>query len=116
MRYVSVIGDSISTYEDFNPSGYAVFYDSQMQKKNNMNSVQDTWWTKVNQSLHAYICVNNSFSGSTVTGSGFPAASSESRTGALHKTNCMPDIILVYIGFNDFAQGVPIKEKGIRPY
>lgn len=116
MRFVSIIGDSISTYEGFNPAGYAVFYNRQMQIKNNLNSVYDTWWAKVNQVLHAYICVNNSYSGSKVTGCDFPAASSELRTSALHTPEHVPDIILIYIGFNDFANGVPIRDTGLRKY
>lgn len=116
MRFVSIIGDSISTYSGFNPAGYAVFYDNQMQIKNNLNSVYDTWWAKVNQALHAYLCVNNSYSGSKVTGYSFPSASSESRTGALHTADYVPDVILIYIGFNDFGNGVPIHDKGLRKY
>lgn len=116
MRLVSIIGDSISTYAGFNPNGYAVFYDSQMQKKNNVNSVYDTWWAKVNQALRACLCVNNSYSGSKVTGYDFPSASSELRTGALHTIDYVPDMILIYIGFNDFGNGVPIYDKGLRKY
>ena len=116
MRFVSIIGDSISTYEGFNPAGYSVFYNCQMQEKNHLNSVYDTWWAKVNQALNAYICVNNSYSGSRVAGLGFPAASSEIRTGALHTSHHTPDIILIYIGFNDFGHGTPIKAKGLRHF
>ena len=114
MRFVSIVGDSISTYEGFVPDGYSVFYDSDMQRRNGLQSVYDTWWAKVNQALHAYLCVNNSYSGSKVAGERFPAASSQQRTQALHTECCLPDIILIYIGFNDFGNGVPIypKEKG----
>lgn len=114
MRFVSIVGDSLSTYEGFNPAGYAVFYDRQMQMKNDVNSVYDTWWAKVNQALRAYLCVNNSYSGSKVTGYDFPSASSESRTGTLHTADYIPDIILIYIGFNDFGNGVPIHDKGLH--
>ena len=55
MRLVSIIGDSISTYEGYNPSGYAVFYDQEMCARNGLKSVYDTWWAKVNQFLHAYL-------------------------------------------------------------
>lgn len=116
MRFVSIIGDSISTYEGFVPDGYSVFYDYDMQKRNGLNSVYDTWWAKVNQSLRAYLCVNNSYSGSKVTGYDFPAASSQKRTGALHTSRYFPDIILVYIGFNDFANGVPIYKEEIDQF
>lgn len=114
MRFVSIVGDSISTYEGFNPNGYAVYYDRCMQERNGLHSVYDTWWAKVNQALSAYLCVNNSYSGSKVAGNGFPAASSEQRTSALHTRNYSPDIILIYIGFNDFGNGVPIHAKNIH--
>jgi len=109
MRLVSIVGDSISTYEGYNPSGYAVFYNKEMCKVNGLNSVYDTWWAKVNQALHAYLCVNNSYSGSKVSGDGFPAGSSEERLKNLRTAEYNPDIILVYLGFNDFANGVKIR-------
>jgi len=116
MLLVSIVGDSISTYEGFNPNGYAVFYDSYMQQQNALHSVYDTWWAKVNQALRACLCVNNSYSGSKVTGNSFPSASSELRTGALHIDNYTPDIILIYIGFNDFGSGIPIQSKDLSQH
>lgn len=110
MRMVSILGDSISTYEGYNPPGYAVFYDRAMQVRNGLNSVYDTWWAKVNQRLRAYLCVNNSYSGSRVTGDGFPAASSLRRLQMLRTAEYVPELILIYIGINDFAAGVKIKE------
>ena len=59
MILVSIIGDSISTFEHYNPPDYAVFYDKEKQALNGMTSVYDTWWAKVNQALHANLCVNN---------------------------------------------------------
>lgn len=114
MRLVSIVGDSISTYAGFVPEGYAVYYDYDMQRKNKLDSVYDIWWAKVNQALHAYLCVNNSYSGSKVTGHTFPASSSDLRTSLLHTATDKPNIILIYIGFNDFGNGVPIKAKGLR--
>ena len=58
MKFVSIMGDSISTFSGFNPEGYSVFYDEYNSHRNSMTSVYDTWWAKVNQFLHAYICVN----------------------------------------------------------
>ncbi len=63
MRFVSIVGDSISTYEGFIPDGYELFYNREKQLINGLSDVYDTWWAKVNQFLHAYICVNNSYSG-----------------------------------------------------
>ncbi|MBQ3265826.1 MAG: hypothetical protein IJH07_08645 [Ruminococcus sp.] len=105
---VSVLGDSISTFEFFNPKGYAVFYNEFKQLQNGFTSVDETWWEIVCRAMHAEICVNNSYSGSRVTGSGFPAASSTERCGALHTRSRRPDMLLVYIGYNDFGDGVKV--------
>lgn len=114
MLLVSIIGDSISTYAGFNPEGYAVFYDKDMQIKNDLENVYDTWWAKIIQKLHAYLCVNNSYSGSRVTGNDFPAAVSEQRISNLHTGEYKPDIILIYIGFNDFGNGVRIYNNRMK--
>lgn len=111
MILTSIIGDSISTYEGYNPPNYAVFYDITQQALNGLTSVYDTWWAKVNQAIHAYLCVNNSYSGSRVTGNSFPAGSSIERISGLRTAENSPDIILVYIGFNDFGNGVEIRRK-----
>ena len=108
MQFVSIMGDSISTYKGFNPQGYSVFYDDSNSFRNGMASVHDTWWAKVIQFLHAYICVNNSFSGSTVNGENFPSANCDERTSLLHTDLYRPDWILIYIGFNDFGNGIKI--------
>ena len=106
MRLVSILGDSISTYSGYNPDGYAVFYNQEMQKKNGLRSVYDTWWAKANQAMSALLCVNNSYSSSKVTGLDFPASNSIKRLKNLQTEKYSPDIILVYMGFNDFGYGV----------
>lgn len=106
--FVSILGDSISTYHGFNPKGYAVFYDEEEQNRNRLKSVYDTWWAKVNQALQAYLCINNSFSGSMVSGNSFPAGNCRERIMHLQDGDCTPDLILIYMGFNDFGYGVPI--------
>jgi len=42
MRFVSVLGDSVSTYEGYNPKDYSVFYDNAWQKNNGLATVYDT--------------------------------------------------------------------------
>ena len=109
MRMVSIVGDSVSTFEGYNPQGYAVFYDREMQARNELNSVYDTWWAKVNQALHAFLCVNNSYSGSKVSGGVFPAGESTERLSVLRTADHSPDIILIYLGFNDFGNGIEVR-------
>lgn len=113
--FVSILGDSISTYEGFQLPGYAVFYQDYYRQVNELTSVYDIWWAKVNQYLRAYICVNNAYSGSKVTGTAFPCACSEQRTGVLHTVSDRPDMILIYMGFNDFGAGEPVWGKWYAP-
>lgn len=111
MRFVTIVGDSISTYEGYNPQGYSVFYNEEMQKENGLKSVYDTWWAQVNQALHGLLCVNNSYSGSKVSGKDFTAAVSEHRMNMLKTQEFSPDYILIYIGFNDFGNGVQVSKS-----
>ncbi|MBR1742490.1 MAG: SGNH/GDSL hydrolase family protein, partial [Lachnospiraceae bacterium] len=78
-----------------------------------LRSVYDTWWGIVNKTIHAFLCVNNSYSGSRVTGQGFPAAASMERVTNLHTGDYSPDLVLVYIGFNDFGKGLRVNKKGM---
>ena len=114
MILVSILGDSISTFEDYNPDGYAVFYDKPNQKENMLGSVYDTWWAKVNQAFGAHLCVNNSYSGSRVSGGTFPSVSSRERLCNLRKERLSPDVILVYAGMNDFGRGVPVNHTDLN--
>lgn len=111
MKQISIIGDSISTYYGFVPDGYKVYYNEEIALENQLTSVDDTWWKIVCKHLGAEICVNNSYSGSRVSGNGFPCASSDERTSSLHTEGATPDLILLYIGANDFGRGIGIKEN-----
>lgn len=113
------MGDSISTYEGFIPAGYELFYTDEKRTANGIESTDDTWWMQVLHAMGAQLLVNNSYSGSQVTGEEFPCASGIERTSALGKaarnaapapssaSSIAPDVILVYIGVNDFGFDVP---------
>lgn len=106
---ISVLGDSISTYEGFQPYGYSVYYRDARIFDNGLEGVQDTWWMRVIEALGGTLCVNASFSGSTTAGLYFPAACSDARCSALGGKDA-PDLILIYMGTNDRGLGVPVGE------
>lgn len=114
MKLVSVLGDSISTFENCVPQGYKVFYEGERKKINGLKSVDDMWWSGVLKEMKAKLCVNNSYSGSRVSGMGFPAANSLVRIENLRTAENIPDVILAYIGFNDFGYGVRIERRGLE--
>ena len=111
MRKISIMGDSISTFEGCNPRGYAVYYDPEMQEANEMKSVEDTWWMQVIRAMGGGLCVNDSYSGSLVSGMFFPAAISDERLDSLRTETDSPDIILIYMGVNDYGYGVKISRE-----
>lgn len=107
--HVSILGDSISTYTGMNPKGYSVYFDEYGSAANGLKSVSDTWWSQVLDAMDADILVNDSFSGSLVSGLRFPAACCARRTGNLAWEGADPDLILVYIGINDFGYCAPVR-------
>ncbi len=116
----SILGDSISTLEGCNPEGYKVFYCGGNAIKAGVTKPENTWWGKVIDYYGGELLVNNSWSGSRVTTGPqaevlFLSACSDERTGGLHSGDVMPDVIIVYIGTNDWANGVELK-KEIKEY
>ena len=109
-KQFSVLGDSISTLDGFNPKGYKVFYAGDNCVKSGVVKATDTWWDKVIGFFGGELLVNNSWSGSRVTKLNdkeqlFPSGCSDERTAALHINAVKPDVILVYLGTNDWAFG-----------
>ena len=96
----SVLGDSISTLEGYNPRGYNVFYTGENCVKSGVMQMEDTWWDKVIGFFGGELLVNNSWSGSRVTKlpsstTLFPSGCSDERTSALHINDVKPDVIIV---------------------
>ena len=104
----SILGDSISTLDGFNPVGYNIFYNKENCFKFGVNCAEDTWWGKVIGFLGGELLVNNSWSGSRVTklpdSTGlFPSGCSDERTSFLHTGTDLPDVIIIYLGTNDWG-------------
>lgn len=107
-KQFSILGDSISTLEGYNPKGYKVFYSGDNCSKANILQMSDTWWDKVISFFGGELLVNNSWSGSRVTKlveseELFPSGCSDERTSSLHINDVKPNVIIVYLGTNDWA-------------
>lgn len=114
-KQFSILGDSISTLDGFNSKGYKVFYADDNCIKAGVAEAKDTWWDKVIGFFGGELLVNNSWSGSRVTKLKdkeqlFPSGCSDERTAALHINDVKPDVILIYLGTNDWANGIPTLE------
>ena len=103
MKRISILGDSISTYQGYTTPG-GVYYDLFTAMFAEMRGVEDTWWMQVIQGLGGRLEVNDSFSGTTVAGSDPLCACSDKRTSSLGD----PDVILVFMGTNDYGYRVDV--------
>ena len=94
-KTLSILGDSISTFDGYIPSGNATYYPS-----GTVQQVTDTWWKKLIDALGMTLKVNNSWSGSRVTDTnGTASAGCGDRAESLGED---PDVIIIWMGINDF--------------
>lgn len=113
-KYLSIIGDSISTYQGWNnvdpiPDA-AVYY-----PHGSIDNVNKTYWKKLIDRTGMNLLVNNSWSGSAVCyyKTAGDVANTPART-VLHKDGHNPDIILINMGTNDFYRlGLSSQAQGV---
>lgn len=101
-KKVSIIGDSISTFTGYVPTGYATYYPRQ-----DVTSVDQLWWKIALDKTGMSLLKNASWASSTVAGDdaqGAVVASSDARIADLADGNIKPDIVIVLIGTNDFGR------------
>lgn len=109
-KKVSIIGDSISSLDMYIPGEYKAFYPYK-----DVWEITDTWWNMVFEATGMKLLKNCSWSTSKVTGDSTSltnayVASSYKRIVDLSSKGVKPDIIIVYIGTNDFGKGAPLGE------
>ena len=67
-KKVSVLGDSYSTFQGYNPDNYRPFYPD---ANNDVKEVEQTWWSLYIQAKGYELDKNNSWGATTITGTGF---------------------------------------------
>lgn len=116
-KTISILGDSISTFENISCADAALTSNSTIKDNRLFYTdgrlgvgLNDTWWMQVTERLGGEILVNNSYSNSSVYD---PIGNDKSQA---YQDRCVnlhdntgensgeePDIIIVYIGINDFS-------------
>ena len=105
-KKLSVMGDSISAFKGYIPSGNAAYYTGQ---NSGVSSYEQMWWQRICDQTGMRRLVVNAWSGSKVSGidastSNFVPMSDVSRAQGLHTEDDDPDIIIVFGGTNDFSK------------
>ena len=117
-KSVSILGDSYSTFQGYvQPEANAIWYfDPVNTSITDVASVRQTWWHKFIKNNGYRLCMNNSYSGSTICNSGykrdkpdFADYSDRSFVTRMNNLGC-PDIIFIFGATNDAWAGSPIGE------
>ena len=113
-KLVSIIGDSISTFDGVSNNteinatlGDHFLYYTPTRPEVPVLSREDTWWQQVIDAMGMELCVNNSSSGTRIRTdiNGAINAAYKERCVQLHTNDGKePDVILVFMGTNDFTR------------
>lgn len=110
-KSVTIFGDSYSTFEGYlMPENNLTWYllDRQV-KDNDVVAVEQTWWHLLLKKNGWRLCMNNSYSGSTISSSGYGKADYSDRSFVTRSTNLgNPDIIFIFGATNDSWVPSPI--------
>ena len=98
---ISILGDSISTFNGFNRAGYYIYY-----PKDNVTDAAQMWWAQAAAMRGLSILSNCSWSGSSVVGDAVKSTSSAGcswrRVTDIAVNGMAPSIILIMMGTNDY--------------
>ena len=119
-KVVSILGDSYSTYEDFvTPATNELwYYAKNSEQKTDVKDVRQTWWHQLIKENGWRLAVNNSYSGATISYTGYDGNDYSPRSFNTRMDNLgQPDIIFIFGATNDSWAGSPIgdfKYEGIK--
>ena len=117
----SILGDSYSTYAGWIPQGNRAWYapEGNYDTQNNVASVTDTWWYQLSKETGMSLLINDSFSGSTVSTTGYDGEDATAKAFITRMVNTLganrvlqpkPDVIFIFGGSNDDWAGAPMGE------
>ena len=99
-KKISILGDSISTFDGYIPKDYKYFYP---QPYGDVRNIYQTWWMKVINGLGGGLYINNAYGGSTVCNFDEFSTSNDKRLETLRINENNSDVLLIFMGTNDCA-------------
>ncbi len=109
VKTVSILGDSYSAFKGHvTPSSNKIYY-SPTDKRTDVKSVSQMWWSIVIDKERWSLDTNNSYSGSTICNTGYSGEdySTISYTKRMEQLG-FPDIIFIFGATNDSWDGAPM--------
>ena len=110
-KSVSILGDSYSTFEGYiTPSTNELWYYAKNSASNtDVSDVRQTWWHQVIAENGWRLCLNNSYSGATISYTGYNGNDYSERSFNTRMDNLgYPDVIFIFGATNDSWAGAPI--------
>ena len=108
---LSILGDSISTFDGYIPTDYNIFYPGSGE----ISTVEKTWWWQVMDTTGMELNANASSSNTTVTGDSLDTTGSAPGCSTKRMIDLTPgddgpapDILIVFMGTNDFLRSVEL--------
>lgn len=107
---VSILGDSYSTYQGYIPQGNEIWYfNNPPAERTDVNDVKQTWWWQLISQGGYKLGVNDSYSGATVSYTGYNGADYTDRSFITRLPRLgSPDILLIFGATNDSWAGVEV--------
>ncbi|MCD8281651.1 MAG: SGNH/GDSL hydrolase family protein [Prevotella sp.] len=112
-KSVAVLGDSYSTFEGYiTPATNEAWYlQNANTEQTDVADVRRTWWLEVCNELGYKLEINNSYSGATISFTGYNGEDYSPRSFITRADNLgCPDVILVFGGTNDSWADAPLGE------
>ncbi|MDE6853747.1 MAG: SGNH/GDSL hydrolase family protein [Muribaculaceae bacterium] len=109
---VSILGDSYSTFERHIPEGNLTWYRlSPDRNVTDVDDVRQTWWWQLISEGGYILGVNDSYSGATVSYTGYDGADYSDRSFITRLERIVPsDVLLIFGATNDSWAGSPMGE------
>ncbi|HJA93645.1 MAG TPA: SGNH/GDSL hydrolase family protein [Candidatus Eisenbergiella merdipullorum] len=108
---LSILGDSISTFDGYIPTDYNIFYPG----SGDISTVEKTWWWQVMNKTGMELNANASSSNTTITGDSLDTTGSAPGCSTKRMIDLTPgddgpapDILIVFMGTNDFLRSVEL--------
>ena len=115
---VSILGDSYSTFDGYIPEGNATWYYNHNQNgRTDVIDVRQTWWWQLISEGNYLLGSNESYSGSTVSFTGYRGEDYSDRSFITRLPRIVPsDILLIFGGTNDSWVGGPMGDYKYRNF